>query len=162
AGSTFLAPVKQVTPINDHAGKSLATYAEYTGPQLGFIEQVYCFRLFADKEDRTLVMLQNKAKDRAVSLAYSVKELPYFTLWKNTAAEQDGYVTGLEPGTNFPYNRRVERQFGRVPKLAPGASYRTTLDFGIHVGEDEVRRVADRIAAIQGERNPKIDDKPAK
>jgi hypothetical protein len=162
AGATFVAPVERVTPFNDHAAKDVKTYAGYGGPQLGFVEQVYCLRLFGDRDGQTLVMLQNQAKNRAVSLAYSMKELPYFTLWKNTAAEKDGYVTGLEPGTNFPYHRRIERKFGRVPKLAPGASHRVTIDFGIHVGEREVERVAHRIAALQGQHKTIIDAQPVK
>jgi Domain of unknown function (DUF4432) len=107
-------------------------------------------------------MLQNQPRDKAVSIAYSVKALPYFTLWKNTAAEKDGYVTGLEPGLSFPYNRRVERKFGRVPKLAPGANHRVTLDIGLHAGHEVVQRIAERIAGIQSTHKPKIDDKPAK
>ena len=28
---------------------------------------------------------------------------------------EDGYVTGIEPATGFPFNRMVERKYGRVP-----------------------------------------------
>ena len=62
-------------------------------------------------------------------MTLSTEQLPFFTLWKNTAAENDGYVTGLEPGTNFPYNRRIERKAGRVPKLAAGESRHFAIDF---------------------------------
>ncbi len=154
AGSTLVAPAMRVTPFTDHAAKSVAHYAEYAGPELGFIEQVYCLQLFGDKRQRTLVMLNNKAKDRAVSMAWSLRELPHLTIWKNTAAEKDGYVTGLEPATNLPFNRRVERKFGRVPKLAPGASRQMSIDFGIHVGKAEVHRIAQQIEQIQGNREP--------
>jgi hypothetical protein len=82
------------------------------------------------------------------------------TLWKNLAAKEDGYVTGIEPGTNFPNNRRVERKFGRVPKLAPGASRTMTLDFAIHVGADEVAAITDRIVTIQGRQQSLIDERP--
>jgi beta-fructofuranosidase len=162
AGASFVAPVRRVTPFNDHAAKGLASYRVYSGPKLGFIEQVYCLRLQGDKRDRTVVMLQNKAQDRAVSMAFSLRELPYFTLWKNTAAVEDGYVTGLEPGTNFPYNRRIERPLGRVPKLAAGARYRTAIDFAIHAGKDEVKQVAGRIAALQADVRPVVDPQPVK
>jgi hypothetical protein len=161
-GSTFVGPAERVTPFNENAAKGVLGYSNYGGPQLGFIEQVYCLRVFADKQDRTTIMLRNAGRDRAVSLSYSVKELPYLTLWKNTAAEKDGYVTGLEPGTNYPYNRRIERKLGRVPKLAPGGHYETHIDFGIHVGKDDVQRVAEEIKKIQGERNGTIDSEPMK
>ena len=161
-GATFVAPVGRVTPFNDNAAKGVRQYTEFAGPKLGFIEQVYCLRPLADADGRTIAMLRNKAKDRAVSVSFSPKELPYLTLWKNTAAEKDGYVTGIEPGTNYAYNRRIERKAGRVPRLAPGASHAMAIDFAIHVGVDEVKQVADRIAQIQGKDAPIIDDKPAR
>jgi hypothetical protein len=162
AGSTVLAPVKRVAPMNTHAAKSVSTYSVYEAPTAGWIEQVYCLWPLADEKEQTLLMLRNRAQDQAVSIAYSTKELPYLTLWKNTAAERDGYVTGLEPGTNFPYTRRIERKHGRVPKLAAGASHHVTIDVSVHVGKDAVKQVADRIMAIQGDRKTTIDKKPMK
>jgi galactose mutarotase-like enzyme len=162
AGATFLAPVSRVIPFNAHAAKSVKDYATYAGPTPGFIEQVYCLHPIADAQGRTLIALQNKARDRAVSMAFSVKELPWLTLWKNTAGEGEGYVTGLEPGTNFPNNRRIERQLGRVPKLAPGASHSATLEIAIHTTAAEVKAVAERIAALQGKAQPQLDTQPEK
>jgi len=162
AGSTFLAPVSRVTPFNEHAASEISRYADYAGPTPGFVEEVYCLRPIADKEGLTMIALRNKAKDRAVSLTFSVKDLPYVTLWKNTNAEAEGYVTGLEPGVNFPSNRRIERKFGRVPKLFPGETHSATIDFAIHTGAEETQRLAERIAAIQGETNPVIDQAPEK
>ena len=161
-GATFLAPVERVTPFNEHAAKDIARYATYAGPVLGFVEQVYCMRPVADKDGRTLVALQNKSRDRAVSLSFSVKELPFVTLWKNTNAEAEGYVTGLEPGTNFPSNRRIERKYGRVPKLAAGVSHSATIDFTIHTGAEEVKRLAERVTSIQGDVKPVLDQQPEK
>ena len=159
-GATFLAPVESVTPFNDHAAKAVAEYASYAGPKLGFVEQVYCIRPLADKDGRTLIALQNKARDRAISMSFAVKELPFVSLWKNTNAEGEGYVTGLEPGTNFPNNRRVERKFGRVPKLAAGASHSATIDFTIHAGAEDVKHIAERVAAIQGTAAPLLKTQP--
>jgi hypothetical protein len=88
--STFAGAVERVTPFNQHAAKDLASYAEYTGPQLGFIEQVYCIRPKPDAEGRALIMLQNKSRDKAVSMTFLVQELPYVTLWKNTNAVSEG------------------------------------------------------------------------
>ena len=159
-GARFFAPVQRVTPFNDHAARGLQSYGDYEGPKAGFIEQVYCLRLFADGHDRTLVLLRNPAGDQAVSMAFSIKELPYFTLWKNTAAEADGYVTGLEPGTNFPYNRRLERKAGRVPKLEPGKSHEAAIAFRIHSGKDTVQHQVEQVNAIRGGRKPLIDAQP--
>jgi galactose mutarotase-like enzyme len=148
-GSIFVVPVAQITPINDYSAQDIENYATYAEPTTGFREQVYCMQLLADAEGQTLVMLQNQARDRAASMAFSTEELPFFTLWKNTSAESDGYVTGLEPGTGFPNPRQIEREQGRIPQLAPGATCSFRLDFGIHISEAETQNVAARIAAIQ-------------
>jgi hypothetical protein len=161
-GSTFLAPLERVSPFNANAAKGIASFAEYAAPQLGFIEQVYCIRPLPDKDGRTLVMLQNQAKNRAIAVSYSVKQLPYLTQWKNTAAEKDGYVTGIEPATGFPRNRRLERIAGRVPKLAPGATYPMSIDFTILVSAPDIQRTAARIAEIQADRKITVDPEPEK
>ncbi|MFH1719928.1 MAG: DUF4432 family protein [Planctomycetota bacterium] len=159
-GAKFFAPVRQVTPINEHSASAVSDYNIYSAPKAGFPEQVYCLRLWADKNARTQVMLHNAAGDKAVSMAYSIKELPFFTLWKNPVAPEDGYVTGLEPGTGFPRNRSVERKFGRVPKLAPHQSRSFTIDFALHSGKDQVNAAADEIAGIWAGRRTQIDKTP--
>jgi len=159
-GARFFGPVRQVTPINEHAAADVSDYALYPAAKAGFPEQVYCLQLWADQNDRTKVMLRNAAGDKAVSMAYSVKELPFFTLWKNPVANEDGYVTGLEPGTGFPRNRSIERKFGRVPKLAPHESRSFTIDFALHADAKEVNAAADEIAGIWGGRPTQVDKTP--
>lgn len=156
-GATFVAPVDRLTPFNANAARGLKDFGTYAGPTLGFIEQVYCMKLFAASDGRTEVMLQNRQKDRGVSMAFSTEQLPFFTLWKNTAADQDGYVTGLEPGTNFPFNRRIERKAGRVPRLAAGESRRFAIQFALLRGADEVKQAADKITAIQANRKTAVE-----
>ncbi len=159
-GAQFLAPIARITPFNEHAAKSIAQHATYAAPTRGFIEQVYCIRPLADARGRTEILLQNKARDRGVSMAWALKELPYLTQWKNTPPELEGYVTGVEPGTNFPANRRVERKYGRVPKLKAGESHTATIDFAIHLEGGAVQAAADRIARLQGDTKPVIDAQP--
>jgi peroxiredoxin len=156
-GGKFFGPARQVTPINEHAAADVSDYYVYRAAQAGFAEQVYCLRLWADPNDRTMVMLRNAAGDKAVSMAFSVKELPFFTLWKNPAADEDGYVTGLEPGTGFPRNRAIERQFGRVPKLGPHQSRSFTIDFALHTGKEQVHAAGDDIARIWAGRPTQVD-----
>jgi len=159
-GARFLAPVEAVTPSNDQAAKGVSQYDQYSGPKPGAIEQVYHMQPLADRSGRTLVMIRNKAADTAASLRFDVHELPYLTLWKHLAAPEDGYVTGIEPGTNYPNTRRVERKHGRVPSLSPGESYYMTLDFAVLTGTAEVDQVAQEIARIQGNRRLLLNDKP--
>jgi hypothetical protein len=156
AGARFVGPIEQVTPFNDHAARSVKNYGEYAGPQPGFVEQVYCLRPLAGPDGRTELLLQNARGDRGVSVAFPVAQLPYATLWKNLAAEAEGYVTGIEPGTGFPNTRRVERKAGRVPKLAPNETRRFTIDVEIHRNRSSTKGAEQRIQGLQGNVKPRI------
>ena len=159
-GSEFVGAVKQVTPFNANAAKDIATWTTYLGPTRDFGEQVFNVIPFADDKGMTTVMLHNKAASLGIRITYDVKELPYFTLWKNTDTLKEGYVTGLEPGTGFAYTRRIERRFGRVPKLAPGASRSFTLDYTILADAQSVTAAGKDIAAIQGDRKTAVVKEP--
>lgn len=161
-GAKFLAPIERITPFNDHAGLGLETFDTFDKPTPGFVEQVYCMKPKADANGRTLAVLRDKAGNRAVSIRYSTAELPFLTLWKNTEALEDGYVTGIEPGTNYPNNRRFEREHGRVPILKPGGSHVMALEYGIHFGAAEVKPVVEEVARIQGDAKPVVDPQPEK
>lgn len=159
-GSVFVAPVKQVTPFNDTAAKDVNTWTTYLGPTRNYGEQVFNVIPYANDAGSTTVMLRNKAADRGIKISYKVDELPRFNLWKNTDTMKEGYVTGLEPATSFAYNRSIERKFGRVPKLASGASRSFTLDYTILLSKENVSAVAQEISDIQGQRKTQVDTKP--
>lgn len=159
-GATVVAPVGAVAPMNEGAAKAIDRYSVYQGPTPGFVEQVYLINPLADAEGTTGVLLRNAANDRGASIRWSTRELPYLTIWKNTAAEADGYVTGLEPGTGFPFNRKVERRAGRVPKLAPGETRRFSLAVRVHRDAASVADMAAWISRIQGGRRPKVQAEP--
>jgi uncharacterized protein DUF4432 len=161
-GSRLVAAVKEVRPFNAHAAQGLSAFGEYAAPTKGFIEQVYGLTLFADQQRRTTVMLRNAKGDKAVTMTWDVAQLPYFTLWKNTTAVEEGYVTGLEPGSGFPANRSIERKAGRVPKLGPGESRTFALDVGIHKGMNEVDRAVAAITKLQAGRQTQINSQPIK
>jgi hypothetical protein len=148
AGSQLVAAVKSVQPINDRSARSVSEFSLYSAPQPGFVEEVYLTELHGDRYGETRVMLKNVSNDLAAVLKWKIDELPYFTLWKNTAALADGYVTGLEPGTSFPFNRSVERANGRTPILAPGESRSLGVTYSMCVGREEVSRQADEIQSF--------------
>jgi hypothetical protein len=159
-GSHFSAPVERVTPFNAHAAEDVATYADYQGPVGGFVEQVYDLHPYANGDGRSLVMLRNATGDRAVSMGFAVAELPFVTLWKNLTALEEGYVTGIEPGTGFPATRRLEREAGRVPKLKPGETRHFAIDVALHTTTEAVREVSDQVQRIQNGRPTQIDRAP--
>lgn len=162
AGAKVVAAAKHVAPMNENAAAGINTYGTYAAPTKGFIEQVYLIEPYADSAGSTMVLLQNAAGDRGTSIRWPIEQLPYLTIWKNTASKLDGYVTGLEPATGFPFNRRVERKFGRVPKLGPGQQRKFTLDFALHADKNAVSGAAAAIAKISGGRKTSVDRSPPK
>ena len=160
-GARIHTATKSVAPMNDHAGKAVKTWHTYAGPTKGFIEEVYLFEPITDESGHATAVLANKAGDLATSVRWSTKQLPYLTVWKNTADKRDGYVTGIEPATGYPYNRSVERKAGRVPKLAPGATRKFGLEFGILKGKDAVAKSVAKIDALS-DSEPVLHDKPPK
>ena len=154
------AAVKSIAPMNDHAAKSIDGYATYREPTAGFVEQVYLVEPYTDQDGKTGAVLQNATGDRAASMRWSIDQLPFLTIWKNTAATAEGYVTGIEPATGYPFNRKIEREAGRVPKLGSGQSRQFTLDIGLHRGAANVKAAVDTIKAIQGNRKVDVRREP--
>jgi len=156
----FVAPIEKLAPRDLVAAEGVESFERYGSPQSGFVEQVYFMNLMADEEGNTRVVLTNRDEDKAVSLLYSVKELPCFTLWKNTASLEDGYVTGLEPGTSFPNVKSFERKQSRVVVLKPGEKYHAEITMSVHLGKDEVQRALDQVEKIRKGASPKVFRKP--
>lgn len=156
-GSKFVAAIKEIRPFNAHAAKSLNSFAEYVAPTKGFVEQVYGIVPLADANHKTTAMLHNAAGDKAVTMTYDVTQLPYFSLWKNTTAREEGYVTGLEPGTGFPPNRSIERKAGRVPKLKPNESRQFAIEVAILAGKEQVNRSKALITDLQAKQAPQLN-----
>lgn len=160
ADTRFVAAVKEAAPRDVRAAEGIESWQTYGPPQTGFAEQVYFAHLLADENDQTEVLLRNAAGDCGLSLRFNVGQLPCFSLWKNTQSEADGYVTGLEPATNFPNQKSFEREVGRVKVLAPGGQFTATLEIAVHASPDEVSEVEERIAARQRKADPTIHQEP--
>lgn len=159
-GSEFLAPVKEVAPTNDRAAEDIDTWPVFEGPVAGYVEQCYFYELLGSEAGETLVLLKNAAGDKGISLHFNRRQLPWFTIWKNTQAEADGYVTGLEPGTDFPNAKSFERSQGRVVELPAGASYETRLDVAIHDSKGAVSEIEKQIKSLSGSHQPIVHRAP--
>ena len=106
------------------------------------------------------MMLKNAHGTRGVSLQYNISTLPCFTVWKNTTASEDGCVTGLEPGTNYPNPRTFEGEQGRVAELAAGGHVDFQFGMAFQQSAEEVQSVEQVIQGLQGNHEPKIFDSP--
>lgn len=160
AGSRIVAPVRELSPLTSRAAEGIATYETYGGPQAGFAEQVYCYDTLADAQGKTLAMLYNAASDRGMVLRFNKNELPCFTVWRNTGAVDDGYVTGLEPGTNYPNLKTFERQQGRVPTLSPGKRWEARWSLELHDTAAGVSAALTEVVSLQSQARPQIHAKP--
>jgi hypothetical protein len=159
-GSRVVMPVREMAPRDARAAEGIDTYDAYAGPLAGFAEQAYYYDLLADRAGKTLALLYNKTADRGLVLRYNRQELPCFTVWRNTAAVEDGYVTGLEPATNFPNFRSFERQQGRVVNLPPGGRYSCTWSLEVHDTTEAIAGVLKEIAALQAHGPARIHRTP--
>jgi hypothetical protein len=150
AGSRLLTAVKEMAPRNKREleDQGVAGAKEYYGPTDGFIEQGYFYELL-DKNKEAIAALVNKAGDRAAVIRWDATTLPCFTQWKNTASLLDGYVTGLEPGTDYPNSKPFERSKGRVVKLGPNEKRTFKLKVEMQDTKEGVQRIEQEIAQLQ-------------
>jgi hypothetical protein len=155
-GSRLVAPVRSVAPRDARAAEGVENWGVFGAPEPGFVEQVYFCDPLWDKEGRTKAMLVNGNGDKAVTVSFSRDELPYFTLWKNTADIRDGYVAGLEPATNYPNGKRFERSRGRVIKLGPGERHHAEVLLETFIGRTETSQIEGEILRLQKQVQPKI------
>jgi len=159
-GARFVAPVKQVSPFNDKAKGDLATWDTYRGPTRDYDETVYNVVPYADKNGQTLTVLHNKAGTLGVAVGFDTATLPVFSLWKNTDTQGQGYVTGLEPGTSFSYNRRYQRPLNLVPKIGPKEPRQFRISYSLLADKPQVDQAVASVREIQQGRATEVRDTP--
>lgn len=160
AGAKFVAPSREVAPRDARAAEGIETYADYPAPTAGFVEQCYWHDMVTDPAGRTLAMLRNAQADKAVVVRWNRNELPSFAQWKNPVGEREGYVTGLEPGTNFPNPKTFERSKGRIPMLEPDQVLRAELVFEVHDMAVGVAAIENEIADLLAGHLPQVHAQP--
>jgi Domain of unknown function (DUF4432) len=151
AGSRVVVPVREMAPQTPRAAEAIDTFDTYAGPKAGFAEEVYLYEPLADASGRTLALLYNAAADRGLAVRFNRGELPCFTVWKNTAAAEDGYVTGLEPATNFPNFKSFERAQGRVRVLPPGGRWECSWSIEVFDTKEGVAGALAEVARLQAQ-----------
>lgn len=148
-GSKFVAPVRRLVPATPRAAVGIDTVGVYAAPTAGFAEQVYLYDLYANEAGETLTLLHNAAGTLGLALRFNLNQLPCFTQWKNTGAIEDGYVTGIEPGTNYPNFRSYERQQGRLMVLPPGGRWECRWSMEVCGSASEVEAAKGEIESLQ-------------
>lgn len=156
----FIAPLESVSPFNDYAKKGLDHWATYGAPTKDFDEMVFNLKPKADSSGKTVAAVVNSKGDKGASIEFDTHQLPLLTMWKNTDTLKQGYVTGIEPGTNYAYPVTVEKEQGRVKQLQPGQSTEFTLTYSLLKDAAAVQKVEQRVKDIQGSEPAKIEEKP--
>lgn len=159
-GAKVVLAAKTLVPRDPRAAEGIAQWDSYGNEQPGYAEQVYFFELLGDAQGMCHVLLKNAHASQGVSLRFAKKSLPHFTIWKNTVPAADGYVTGLEPATNFPNPRSYEQEQGRLVKIEPGGTAKFELELEIHADAGSVSRAEQAIAKLQGGTETKIFKAP--
>jgi hypothetical protein len=159
-GATVAAPVKKLAPRDAVAAADIPTWNVYGPETPGSTEVCHFFELVADAAGKTLVLLRSADGSQGVSVKFNKRQLPCFTVWKNRQAAIDGYVTGLEPATNYPNPKSFEKEKGRVVALAPGETRRFELTIEAHADAGAVAAAERAVAAVQGGVAAEICAKP--
>jgi galactose mutarotase-like enzyme len=160
-GSIFRAPMDLVLPRTGDAAACLPTFDHYDAPCPGEPEQVFYFELRAEASSgQTVALLTDPSGSRGVALRFDPRALPCFSLWKSQRLPGDGFVTGLEPGTNYPNPKPFERANGRVPTLAPQEKRVATTVLEVLDTAEAVSALVEEIQAIQGDRPARVLDRP--
>ena len=149
AGSVLHAASTEVAPRDTKAAEGTGMWNLLQGPTPGFAEQVYYTQAATDKSGQGIAVLTDANSQLAFCVRFDTSTLPWFVLWKNTQAEADGYVTGLEPGSSFPNPRMAERKGGRVLSLGSGESITFRLQFEIAADKSRVRQLLDEVTSLQ-------------
>ncbi|MEM8945114.1 MAG: DUF4432 family protein [Planctomycetota bacterium] len=130
AGDEFIAPIRTIRHRDYPEAELPSDWNRYRSGAAGKSEECFFMELCSDASGQTRVLLKKPAGDCGVTVGYDVAKLPYFTLWKNEVSSQDGFVTGLEPGTNYPNCRSAEKAAGRIVTLPPGGKWSADLEIG--------------------------------
>lgn len=153
AGSKFVAPLSSVEPGNfDTVAVGTDEWNLYSPPSSKFRQQVYQLRVLADDRGDTRVLLKNANSSAGVQLSYNVRQLPCFSLWRNLVEGEDGYVTGIEPATNYPNPRSREKQQGRIVTLLPKQRWTADLALDWFLDPTAVASSEQAIRKLQGDR----------
>lgn len=160
AGARLRLPVKRVVPRDAATATAKAPWDVYSPPRPGSNESCYFIEPLPDSRGWVPALLRDADARLGVEIGFDAQRLPCFTVWKHCAAEADGYVTGLEPATNYPNPRPFERTQGRVRRLAPGDAYRATLSLTVWDNPADVVAAEQRIDALQASQKPEIHSRP--
>ena len=153
-GSRAVVPFEMQAPRSPAAAVDLPHWDRVDPQPPGLEEVVFFFDPAANADGNSEVMLINGSEEQGIVFGFNKKQLPCFSLWKSRLPEQDGYVVGMEPATNYPNTTEFESRHGRTVPLAAGQSQAFDLSYAFLQTKSEVayaeQRIRERHAAAAG------------
>nr|WP_244907822.1 aldose 1-epimerase family protein [Xanthomonas dyei] len=159
-GARVAIPVREISPFNARAQQELNDWQIFRGPTAGYGETVYNIYPLDDGKGQSLAVLHDAGARRGIELDFNITQLPVFSLWKNTDSLATGYVTGLEPGTSFSYNRSLQRGLGLVPTIEAGATRDFVLQYRLLATPEAVETALQEVRTLQARQPPKVRQTP--
>jgi hypothetical protein len=149
SGSTLHSAFRSLAPRDARAAEAVQSWNRCEGPSSGYQEQVYFIDPISDEQSWSEAMLASADANFGFAVHFDTRTLPYMSIWKNTAAVEDGYVVGLEPGTGFPNPRSFEDKNGRVVAMQGGESRTFRLKLQPLTTSNAVTQSKSRIGSLQ-------------
>ncbi|MGI6354398.1 MAG: aldose 1-epimerase family protein [Lentisphaerae bacterium] len=159
-GARLVSPSLEVAPRDPRAAEDIKTWNIYKAPEPGYVEQGNYHDFAAAADGSTLSMIRNRRGTRGVTMRWNKKQLPCFCQWKHTAGPSEGYVTGMEPATNYPNLKTFERERGRVLTLDAGQRYVIDLAMEIQETPEQVAAIEAEVAALMKQKKTIVHPQP--
>lgn len=159
-GGTVEAPLHTLAPKDARSANEVSIWNQIDAPETGYAERVYFAQLVAGKDNWTSALLRSGDNQLGFGVRYDTTTLPYFILWKNPAASNEGYVVGLEPATNLPNGRTFETEQGRVVDLPAGATVAFRLELHPITDTATLNHFACGVEDLSRERNAEVHSQP--
>lgn len=111
-GTRFDANVSDTIWSSDSVASQGASHTVFSGPQPGFVEQVYEHVLVPGEDGRTRAQLVNDKLGRGFEVDYDPVAFPAFFEWLNL--REGSYAVGLEPSTHHVTGDAAARENGSM------------------------------------------------
>lgn len=131
-GSVLHTNTQNLRARDEETLKGIDNAHVFCAPQHDYKEQVF----YHDSVKASWVKIVNEKLRIFSEVSYDTKNLPYLIEWKQMG--EGDYVVGIEPGTNPPEGRKVEREKGRLRYIEAGETKQ--FDVTIKFGETEKER----------------------
>jgi hypothetical protein len=83
--------------------------------------------------------IYNRKKQVAVFIRFNKNQLPCLTNWQHWGKNE--YVTGLEPGTNFPLGQNYARENQTLRFLKPGETYLVEIEMEVLTDPEKIKTI---------------------